>query len=430
MADLFLSEPNLVQVYRVVVNKLSQSGKTVDDAVFFQTFCGIAKSLYPQLRNISRAQQNGHLVQYVLSRALNTNAPRNQPEFNERHDREDNSDIETRLQEAKKIREVNTQSDTQSDENPGDFTSFDSNWQPSSHVLPELRREDPNTQSHIFVRSKRMVLCEVGANRINASNVVSIQLTSAMIPNTEYTISKRNNRLYFKESTTEEAWKVVEIDEGDYNSVKDVLTNLVSAMNMKGKCRYRYVIENQTGRVSLFCSSRGTDVDSKEQLPRLPGGENAQYITDTFQVCFGSPELYEEQTHHLGKILGFKSPQKYNGIACSSNTDERCIQSTHAVMLHSPEAVIVKFQEIPEISLLVPLHSQKGKGYFYCPKYAHRVQLGHYKNLPTHEHFLPNIGILTLTLTTTKNEPFDVRGATPAIEIEIVSIDNNITRHR
>lgn len=427
MSDRFLSEENITRVYRSLVNELTQVGKTVDDAAFYPTFCGIVKSIYPRLCSLpSLAQKNETLIDFVLNRALNpppVSARKMPSVIEERIDREDNSDIEARFQEALKLREDTNQQ-------PAESTMMPTHIEPPNRSRPSEISHSFKAQSSLAVkRTKRTILCTVGANVINARNVHSIQLTSAVIPNTEYTVSRRNNRLYFRESSTEETWLMAEINEGNYDDIKDVLAALVSSMNMIGKCTYRYVIETQTGKVKLYSSYQQAPINKDASLgPRLPGGENAQYIPDTFQLCFGSSNLYAEQSQHLGNILGFDCPQVYNSATSSDSC--RWIQSTHPALLRECEAVVVKFDEIPDISLLVPLHSQKGRGYFYCPKYAHRVQVGHYENLPSHERFLPNIKILTLSLTNMDNDVFDLHGATPAIEIEIESIDDGFSRSR
>lgn len=399
MDDSFLSKQNLAHVYRQVVLRLTENGKTVDDSVFVPAFCDIANKIYPKIRSFpSVSQMNSYVINYVVTRAGAEAA---------------DSTIDGRHGEGvKKNRE---DAKDPCDERGG------------AHIASESKsyqtKNSDNPQT--FKRVRRVVLSSVGENRIDARNVHSIKLTSAVIPNTEYTVSKRNNRMYFKESTTEDAWKMIELDVGDYETINSVIIALMAAMNKEGKGRYNFVVDKQTGRITIICSFSHIQPDAVEDTePRLPGGQNAQYKPDSFQCCFGTSAMYPEQQNTLGSILGFDIPQVYNGVVVSpERKDAFYIQSPHPARLPAQDAVVVQIDEIPDMKVLVPLHADKGKAFFYCPKYAHRIQVGHYENVQPHDQFLPNIGSLTLKILNTQSENFDLRGAAPAVELEIESID-------
>lgn len=417
MDDPFLAKQNITHVYRSVVQHLNQNGKTVDDNIFYPAFCNIVKNVYPRLYNLSGlAQKNTALFKLVVSRA----GPDENTGLGQLSDRINNGDVDARYKEALKLRESETHVAHIDEGYPAPTDS-------SRRFQTDKEQMEPEQTSQTYKRVRRTVLCTVGANSVNAKNVHTIKLTSAVIPNTEYTVSKRNNRMYYKESTTEDTWTMVEIDEGNYDTVKDVLVALISAMNKEGKGRYNFVVDKQTGKVRIVCSfSHLSDVTPSpmdESVPRLPGGLNAQYKPDSFQMCFGSSELYPDKQYTLANILGFDVPQVYNGVVESQRSDIYSVQSQHPARLPAQEAVVVHIEEIPDMRVLVPLHAEKGKGYFYCPKYAHRIQVGHYENVQSHEQFLPNIGTLTLKLLNTRNEVFELRGAAPAVELEIESID-------
>lgn len=446
MSDHFLSKQNIASVYRYIVQQLNQNGKIVDDTLFYPTFHSIVNSIYPKILHLDISEQNSAVVHTVLGMAGRGNANVGgdrthavQDSFNDTIAAEnDNSDVEARYKAALKSRESNLLPHTNED------LGVPSIPQIYDIPAPEPRRlraasfaTAERTNIPPFKRTRRTILSSVGVNKVNVRNVHALRLISAIIPNNEYTISTRNNRLYFKESIVEDTWMMVEIEEGNYSSVKDVIGSVIAAMNREGKCTYRYVIDGQTGRVSIFCNYQESSPDdalttpTQEDLPRLPGGSNSQYIPNTFQICFGSSDLYAEQSNHLGNILGFESPQVYTGLGvCVYNKQQPeaftySIEAQHPAHLHEHETVVVKIDEIPDMTVLVPLHHQKGRGYFYCPKYTHRIQIGHYENIPTHEHILPNLGNLTLRLMTTKNEVFNTRGSSPTVEIEIESIEFN-----
>ena len=392
MDDSFLSKQNLAHVYRQVVLRLTENGKTVDDSVFVPAFCDIANKIYPKIRSFpSVSQMNSYVINYVVNRA-GADGERYNGAIKNREDVKDPCDERGAAHIASESKSYQTKS-----------------------------TDNPLT----FKRVRRVVLNSVGENRIDARNVYSIKLTSAIIPNTEYTVSKRNNRMYFKESTTEDVWKMVELEVGDYETINSVLVALMAAMNKEGKGRYNFVVDKQTGRITIICNFAHIQPDAVEDTePRLPGGQNAQYKPDAFQCCFGTSTMYPDQQNTLGSILGFDIPQVFNGVVVSpERKDAFYVQSQHPARLPAQDAVVVQIDEIPDMKVLIPLHADKGKAFFYCPKYAHRIQVGHYENVQPHEQFLPNIGSLTLKILNTLSENFDLRGAAPAVELEIESID-------
>jgi hypothetical protein len=139
-------------------------------------------------------------------------------------------------------------------------------------------------------------------------NAVSIELKSAIIPNSEYIINASNNLLHFKESNSTEL--VAIITPSDY-TISELATEVELQLNSSGSSSYTVSSTNIYSRISKLFTGSSNQITSNTGTPHLAfdGDINTEWTSTTFPSFiiyeFDQPETVERYRFVCGEATGF-----------------------------------------------------------------------------------------------------------------------------
>ncbi len=93
-------------------------------------------------------------------------------------------------------------------------------------------------------------------------DVISIQLVSAEVPKSEYTINTSNNLIYFQETNAQvsgETFLTATLDVGNY-TITELKTEIENKMDAVGTANYTVTIDNKTNTVNISSDLSGVDL--------------------------------------------------------------------------------------------------------------------------------------------------------------------------
>lgn len=139
-------------------------------------------------------------------------------------------------------------------------------------------------------------------------NAVSIELISAIIPNSEYIINDSNNLFYFKESNATEL--LATITPANY-TLSELATEIETQLNASGSSSYTVSSSNNYARISKLFTGSSSQITSNTGTPYLAfdGDINTEWTSTTFPSYiiykFDQPETVERYRFICGEATGF-----------------------------------------------------------------------------------------------------------------------------
>ncbi len=247
--------------------------------------------------------------------------------------------------------------------------------------------------------SKERLILKLGENELEMKNVFSVQLKSMIARPPFCNVNGTNNVVRFRETSMDDSWLKVTIEEGKYVDLPSLMGTIVKRMNELGNRTYTYNYDTRKHTIAIVGYNN-------DQIPKVccrePGGQNAAYDKlDLFEIAMDGDICY---------MLGFENGVTVTGEQIGDNF--QIYSPTRVNFDRLLDFAIAQFKEIPKFSVLVPighnLHSFTDAAAVIGRSSAN-------------DRFLPNLSRLTLQLMDVRGKTFPPSAVLAEVEITTIN---------
>lgn len=236
------------------------------------------------------------------------------------------------------------------------------------------------------------------------NDVIAIQLVSAEVPKSEYTISTSNNKIYFQETNAQVSggtYLTATLDVGNY-TITELKTEIENKMSAVGTANYTVTINTKTNTINISSDLSGVDLFNLlfKGVDEIHGHNNNPRST------------YLENS--VGPVIGFSRTDR-TGASNYTGDLQYNLEGERYVMLHLRNIPIIDgiSDGVQNAYHKITLNTDTATKYY---------QEGDYKILKKLNNPIKRLNELEISFRNYNNDLYDFHGLEHSLTFKVTSI--------